>query len=139
MGETDSLSSAFALLSGRASGICGRAGATRRLLRVLARTSDCDLGVVDELVEAGRGNESTGIDAGHLGDISIRNADGDGLNFCRVVVDEIHKGTLRVALNGWCGNEGDVAQRVHEEARVDELTGEERIVLVIERGFELYR
>jgi len=44
---------------------------------------------------------------------------------------------LLAILNGYVGNHQLIAQRIHQQANVDELLGEERVVLVIENRFQL--
>ena len=78
------------------------------------------------------GGKASGVTRG-LRDRNGANADDISLT------NEINVGALRAALNSGYRNEREIFARVHEQMDVDELVREERVVLIIEGGFEFVR
>ncbi len=77
---------------------------------------------------------------GKAGSVTSGLRDRNGANADDIsLTHEINVGALRAALNSGYRNEREIFARVYEQMDVDELVREERVVLIIEDGFEFVR
>ncbi len=77
---------------------------------------------------------------GKAGSVTRGLRDRNGTNADDIsLTDEINVGALRAALDRGYRNEREIFARVHEQMDVDKLIRKERVVLIIEDGFEFVR
>src|SRR6266446_4848474 len=103
------------------------------------RGAGIDLGAVLQFVLAIDNDDVAGIQSRVQTDAvasCLRNSDGANLR-CAVAAGSVDISSLGAALNGGDRNDNEITFGVHEKVYVDELVGEERVVLVAEDGLEL--
>src|SRR5580704_8067144 len=141
MGETDSLLftprrfAGFILLRSVFVGLIGLLGlALAWSLAGAGLLDDVYLGTVLQFFKAAVSDHLAGIEPGDLSEIVVGSTGGDVAGLRLAVLDNPHEGLRAIVLNGRRVDEGDVFERVDQEAGVDELVGEESAAFVIEDG-----
>ena len=97
-----------------------------------------DFGVVLQFIETAVGQHVAGGDTGDFGDAGIGNDRLNNAHVGDIVLNHVDEGCLAVVLDRGGGNQRGAVMGINEKADIDEFIGEERSVLVVERGAGFY-
>src|SRR5271165_6605876 len=122
MGEMDSCSLATRLLRRRWFGACN---GYRR--------------VVLQLVEAAIRNDISRVDAFHLRESVVSCSRLDVVQMSNVILNNIHKRSLAILLNGRRRNQGHTFQGLHQQPRINELVWEQSEIVITKNRAHLHR
>src|ERR1700676_2977592 len=119
----------------------GRRGRAATCAIRAGRGAGINFGAILKFVQAVNNHAVAGIQAGAQADIVASGlCDGHDSNLRGVVgIGGINVSSLRTALNGSGGNDGEVVLGIDEKVDIDKLIGEKSVVRVRKHGFELVR
>src|SRR5580658_5990773 len=128
------------LLAGRARcGVLARFAVALAVLLRAGRGRELYLGVVLELVKTAAGEDLARIYALHLGKTDIGDTGRDVADMRDVILNDVHIGFGTVLLDRRGRYKGDVLQGIEQQARIHELVGKQRAILVVELRPGFYR